>query len=401
MHFSKIILTLLCLIVYIPIKASEAPQISLLTCHAGPEIYELCGHSGIRIRYPQTNIDYVVNYGLFDFASPNFIYRFVKGETDYMVGAQPYESFIGSYQRQGRRVVEQQLSLTPTQSNRLVDLLEENLRPQNRVYRYNYVLNNCATRCIDIIERAICDTITFYPSSVADTDGWSFRDEMRYFHRNYPWYQFGIDLALGSGIDYPISVREKSFAPETMERLFAGATIKDSIGSTIPLVYQTNIVVSGIGESAIKDPTPWYITPLAVGCLILIISIIISIIDIMRKCHNRIFDTTLYSVFGLAGCLILFLVVASEHYATSPNWLLVWLNPLCFIGAILPWTKKFDKIAAYYHKLNFWALFLLLSFCHLTGQEFNIAFCPLILSDVLRSCTYTYLYSKNAIRQRT
>lgn len=33
--------------------------------------------------------DLAVNYGIFDFDSPNFIYRFVKGETDYMVAAIP------------------------------------------------------------------------------------------------------------------------------------------------------------------------------------------------------------------------------------------------------------------------------------------------------------------------
>lgn len=55
-----------------------APVVSLLTARAGAEIYQLEGHSALRIRDPFRG-DYVINWGLFDFAAPNFVYRFVKG----------------------------------------------------------------------------------------------------------------------------------------------------------------------------------------------------------------------------------------------------------------------------------------------------------------------------------
>lgn len=391
MRFSHFLIALICLIPGMPSLAAETPRISLITCHAGPEIYELCGHSAIRVQYPASGIDYAVNYGLFDFDSPNFVYRFVKGETDYMVGAHPYTAFIDNYARQGRKVVEQELALTPAQAGRLVALLEENLRPENRVYRYNYVLDNCATRCIDIMEKAIGDTITFDPEAVEDTEGWSFRDEMRHYHRNYPWYQLGIDLALGSDIDRPISVREKSFAPEMMELLFAQAAVVDSTGQFMPLVSSAVIVSDDADSTPVDGPTPWYLSPLFVFWLAFAVIAAISVSDIRRHRHGRITDTILFSLFGLAGCLIFFLVVVSEHYATSPNWLIVWLNPLCFCGAVLPWIRKCGSIAIYYHILNFAALFLLLALWNLTGQGFNWAFLPLILSDMVRSATYIYI----------
>lgn len=328
-----------------------------------------------------------VNYGLFDFDSPGFVYRFVKGETDYWVGAHPYEMFVDSYRRQGRKVVEQHLDLTPEQVYRLAALLEENLRPENRVYRYNYVLDNCATRCIDILERAVGDTIRFDAASVDGTDGWSFRDEMRHYHSNYPWYQFGIDLALGTGIDYPISIRERSFAPEMMERLFAEATLSGK-----PLVSGTDIVAEGTGVPATKGPTPWYLTPVAVFWMLFVIVAAISVSDMRRRRQSRWLDTILFSAFGLAGCLIFFLVFISEHYATSPNWLLVWLNPLCFCGAILPWIKRCHNANAYYNMINFAAVLLLLILWKCTGQGFNMAFLPLMLTDMLRSATYIYIW---------
>lgn len=89
--------------------------VSFLTCSEGPEIYELEGHTAIRVVDPVNGTDYVVNWGIFDFAAPNFVYRFVKGETDYMSGTAPTRYFLSQYARQGRTVTEQRLRLTPGQ----------------------------------------------------------------------------------------------------------------------------------------------------------------------------------------------------------------------------------------------------------------------------------------------
>ncbi|EKC52967.1 hypothetical protein OBE_12828, partial [human gut metagenome] len=39
--------------------------------------------------------DWVFNYGMFSFNTPHFIYRFVKGETDYELGVTRYPYFEG------------------------------------------------------------------------------------------------------------------------------------------------------------------------------------------------------------------------------------------------------------------------------------------------------------------
>ena len=56
--------------------------VSLVTFHPGSDIYELEGHTALRVTTPE-GIDIAANWGLFDFNTPNFVYRFVKGETDY------------------------------------------------------------------------------------------------------------------------------------------------------------------------------------------------------------------------------------------------------------------------------------------------------------------------------
>ena len=69
---------------------SANPKFSVLTCSPGSEAYSLYGHTGLRYCDEEKGIDIVFNYGYFDFDSPNFAWRFILGETDYMVGVFDY-----------------------------------------------------------------------------------------------------------------------------------------------------------------------------------------------------------------------------------------------------------------------------------------------------------------------
>ena len=174
--------------------------------YPGAEIFQLEGHSAIAVQIPGQPTA-VYNYGVFDFNSPNFVGRFVKGETDYMAVKWPFDPFMAEYYQEGRRVVAHELNLDSLTLRRLLDRLEWQVRPENRSYRYNYVKDNCATRPLAAVESALGDSIRLSPAPFEANSYpvMTFRNIMRHYHRNYPWYQFGIDLALGPGIDYPLS----------------------------------------------------------------------------------------------------------------------------------------------------------------------------------------------------
>ena len=366
---------------------ADSVRISMIICTPGSDIYELEGHAALRVQFPDGR-DMAVNYGIFDFDAPNFVYRFVKGETDYMVAAYPFAYFLESYRRDGRGVVEYPLELSKEESIRLLDLIRRNLLPENRVYRYNYVKDNCSTRPLRLVEQAVGDTIRL--NAPAITDGWTFRDAMRYYHRNYPWYQFGIDLALGSGIDYPISDHEKAFSPHLLMTMLPGASVTDShlairkiVGEQINHCPQT--------DGGPLDPTPWFLTPMAFSLILLFGVGIVAVYDLRRKHISRWADACYMSLAGLAGCVIAFLVFVSVHEATSPNWLIVWLNPLCLIVPGCIFIKKCRRLVLFYEFLNFVALFLLCVLWPLTGQHANMAFWPLIAADLILSARYIYI----------
>ncbi|MDE6144928.1 MAG: DUF4105 domain-containing protein [Muribaculaceae bacterium] len=341
------------------VAAGEVPRISLLTALPGAEIYELEGHTSLRVRSAESDI--VVNWGVFDFNSPNFVYRFVKGETDYLCAAYPTELFFEDYRRQGRAVVEQPLLLDSVETVRLIGLLEENLRPENRVYRYNYVKDNCATRPLLMIEQAVGKQL------IASEEDWTcFRNEMRRYHRDYPWYQFGIDMALGRGIDKKIGSREAAFAPVSLMQSL----------ELSPMVGESTI----IGEQTLKHKkTPWVLTPLAIGLLVLLLACVV------KGRVAKVYDTLMFTAYGLAGCVLFFLFAVSTHEATSPNLLLLWLNPLCLLGAVLPWIKSAKRVKVCYFFLNFALIILLAILAPILGRQMNPAFWMFMAADGVRS----------------
>lgn len=377
----RILAILLALVVGAPVhsRADEAPDTLVYFINVGPgsDIYELEGHAAIGVVTPRDARAY--NFGVFDFNAPNFVYRFVKGETDYMAAEMPLGWLVSGYAAEGRSVTAHLLDLTPDQKAAVVAALERNVLPENRTYRYNYIRDNCSTRPLAVIERACGDTIAFAAAPAYLTAEPTFRNIMRYHHRNYPWYQFGIDLALGSEIDRPATVRDHAFAPTVLNDMIAGATIGDR-----PLVASTARLCDP-AESPVAGPTPWYLTPLFAAWLLFAAALAVTVYDLRTHRRSRAFDAIVFGIYGLAGCLVAYLVFISVHAATSPNWLLVALNPFCLMVPLFQWAKWAERAVNCYFIINFALVTALLLLWPLTGQSANAAFIPLALVDIMRS----------------
>ncbi|MDE6009847.1 MAG: DUF4105 domain-containing protein [Muribaculaceae bacterium] len=389
----RYIVTLLCMIACaLPARAiTPRLQASLITCYPGPEVYELVGHEALRIHGTTPDglaMDSVWNYGVFDFAAPNFIYRFVKGETDYMVYGYPFSFFMPQYVERGSRVVEQQLNLTPGETLDLLKRLQINALEPNRTYRYNYVRDNCSTRVAAMLDSAVAPRRIIYPDSVSFG---SFRDAMRTYHTNYPWYQFGIDLALGSGIDHELTPRQEIFAPLRLMQLAAYARFS---GDGKPLVSRTVVLYPG-RPGAVLPPTPGYLTPMAAGILILLLSIVVSIMECRRRRIIRWWMSLWFTILGLCGCVIWFLVFVSTHDSTSPNLLFLWLNPLQLVIGAGVWCRVMRPAVMAMAIVDMVVLLLLALIWPFQAQSANPAVFPMWASTVILCCAYTLVYNKD------
>ena len=366
----------------------DSIQFSLLTCSPGTEIYSLFGHTAIRYQNFTQNQDIVFNYGMFSFSSPNFIYRFVKGETDYQLGVNDFRSFEAEYMFRGSSVYQQILNLTYEEKLKLQNLLFTNYLPQNRVYRYNYFYDNCTTRARDQIEKCI-DGDVEYPNSVPDK---TFRGIIHEFTKGFDWEEFGIDLCLGAGADKPIGIRQQMFSPFYMRSFAESAFIKDENGNTRPLVLREEVVVDADTVDAAEGSFPF--SPIACATFFLFLNVVIAFVQIVRKKIYWFWDLILYLSQGLAGCIIAFLFFFSTHPTVDSNWLILLFNPIPLF--YLPFMvyndikRKKDK----WHVINSVYLTLFILILPLIPQEINLSVLLLALGLLFNAVSHQIVYRK-------
>ena len=109
----------------------------------------------------------------------------------------------------------------------MFNLLQENYRPENREYRYNFFYDNCATRPRDQIEKAIDGSLQYADNMTDNNTGVSFRDLLHKYSEGHPWSRFGMDMCMGSEADKPINRRLMMFVPFYVQEYFNTAQIID------------------------------------------------------------------------------------------------------------------------------------------------------------------------------
>lgn len=405
--YTFIIYILLCGFVSPYIQAMEQQTLpedndirfSLLTCGPGTDIYSLFGHTALRYENHQKSIDVVFNYGLFSFDTPNFILRFMLGETYYRLGATDYKYFLSEYQMTDRDVWQQTLNLNSEEKHRLIALLEKNYRPENRVYLYNFFHDNCSTRPRDLVERVVKDRLHYADDMTTTDTGRSFRDIVHECCKGHPWSQLGMDLCLGSEADRPISRHQMMFAPLYLKDFFATATLADSTGThTTPLVSDTKQVVSASGENK-EDSFP-HPSPMACALLLLTMVSVATWYGLRNGKSLWGIDLALFFAAGLGGCILAFLAFFSQHPAVSPNYMLFVLHPLHLFCLPFIMKKVIRKQKSRYMMANLTVLTLFIVLWAVIPQKINFAVLPLALCLLVRSAGNLILSHKQATKQQ-
>ena len=312
----------------------DSIEFSLLTCSPHEEIYSLYGHTAIRYHDLRTGEDLAFNWGSFSFDKPFFVLRFVFGLTDYELVTTPFKYFCAYYEEWGSSITEQVLNLTDEEKLKLQQALANNLRPENRIYRYNYFYDNCSTRPRDIIERCLNGKIE-YESREDYTP--SYREMVHQCVRNHPWAKFGNDMLLGVKADLSTTRIQQEFLPDNLLYDFDHAQVYAN-GEYRPIVKERRMAVPP-GVQVVEPDFP--VSPMMVFLLLLSVSLIIFALEWKHHKTYKYWDALLMLIQGLAGC-VLFVMLFSQHPTTSTNLQILLLNPLplFFIPAILKRKKS-------------------------------------------------------------
>lgn len=326
----RLLLPLFVSLLFLQVYAESRFRVSILTCSPGEQVYEFFGHTALRVTDTQAGRDVVFNYGLFSFDEPNFVWRFVLGETDYLLGATDFRYFMGEYAIRGSGVTEQVLNLDSLSAERIVKDLYVNLSPENCKYRYNFLFNNCTTKARDVVFNVICadagsgmqNRIVYPAESMGDT--LSFRQIVHRFTEDSPWYRLGMDMLLGSPADEIAGRNGAQFAPIIFKEELADAVVVNAAGCEDALLKEQNELLLPVAKQCVRSN----FTPFNTALLLLLFTFIVMLCEKRSKKTFLLWDVLLMGLQGVAGCLLTFMVLFSQHPAVDVNWLLLWLNPL-------------------------------------------------------------------------
>ncbi len=375
-------------------QPDSAFVISLLTCSPGQEVYELYGHTAIRVRSAARGIDQVFNYGVFSFEQPHFIWRFVLGQCDYMVVPQDFCDFIAEYAQRGSSVTEQVLNLNSSEASALASDLYSNILPENREYRYNIFRNNCTTKARDIIEANIRGNVV-YPVRPQRN---SFRTILYEFTEGHPWAREGNDLLLGVTVDTAIVERDEMFSPIYMMHYADSAFIDAGRKALRPFVSERHELLAENAErqalAAGQLPQVPF-TPAALAWSILAAGVLLALFELL---HGRIIwpiDAVLLTLQSLAGVLLTFMSVASEHPGVASNWQIWVLNPLplFFFYAII--KADIRRQGHVYHTIAAAWLLTFVALYFVVPQHFSQSILPVALLLLSRAIVHILVYRKS------
>ena len=376
---------------------SDSAVVSLITCSPGEEVYSKFGHTAIRVKDKTNNVDVVFNYGIFSFETEHFYYKFIKGETDYQLGIYETNYFLPEYAERNSMVWEQVLNLSSAEKKNLVATLLENYEPQNRVYRYNFVFDNCSTRPRDKITGSVNGYIRYHQTSEPAT----FRRWVGDYVGTDTWLKFGIDLLFGIDADAIASQKNSQFLPEVLMSDFQEAEIVSLDGKARKLVEKSTTVL--IDKKPVELHSSFFdflLKPLAVSLFLLALGILITLLDIKYRKHNKIFDSIILFITGVAGIIAFYLMVFSSHPLVTANLNVLWINPLNLVAAFLIWVKPLRKIMFVCGILNLGLLAATLITFSLSIQSFNLAAFPIIVLLMLRSAHWVDTIKKKIFRNK-
>ena len=304
------------------LPALAAPRIGVATMQPGTIFFERFGHNSIVVDDPAQPVPLSYNFGFFDMDEDGFVGRFVAGEMMYRLVELPWPDDLRHYRDTGRGVKIQWLRLSDAEAEALAAALAENAKPENARYRYDYFLDNCATRVRDALDRALGGELKRQLS--ARSQGNTFRSESVRLASPAPWMWLGFDVGLGPAADRPLSRWDDAFVPMRLADSLREVQRADGR----PLVSAEESVLAHRTESEPLEFQPVWWRWLLAGL------VVAGLWTALRARAPRAAAGTAAAFWGIGGILgaaMLSIWLGTEHRFGWANHNLLLLNPLALL----------------------------------------------------------------------
>jgi hypothetical protein len=303
-----------------PAVVAAAPDsliVSLLTLGPGAPLFDRFGHTAVRIRRPLSGLDSAWNWGMYDFNAPNFIGRWLTGDTQYWMAGYPTAQFVNYYRANGRVVIEQELTIDLAGADSLLRFLRWNAREENKFYRYDYYLDNCSTRARDALDMALGGAILRSLGGDRKDAAITFRSETLRHSQAFPTIAFGMTFALGRRADAGLSPWEQSFIPTRLRDQLRTVRVGDA-----PLVRAERTLVPE-GQIADESAVPSYAAPALIVGVVLHLAILLlgraARSSAAARALVAIGGSVWHLLAGIAGTMVLFAGLFTRHEFMGAN----------------------------------------------------------------------------------
>lgn len=297
----------------------------VITMAPGEEFWARFGHDAIIIENTATKESISFNFGFFDMSEPGFFNNFLNGKMQYQLVALPTEEDLQGYRDMGRGVGVQWLNLDQEQIRDLFLALDENAKPENSRYTYDYFTANCSTRVRDSLDNVLAGQIKRQLSS--PSLGNTYRSESVRLAWPAKWMAMGFHAGLGPASDKPLSRWDEAFIPMRLRDSLRLIKLNDGR----PLISGEEEWLPHRLSMPPEDMPPWKKTAFMIG-----IVLAIGIFFLAKRTPKLL--AGIAGVFwlsaGLLGCLMLFVWFGSAHWAGYRNANLLLMSPLAL--ALLP-----------------------------------------------------------------
>ncbi len=359
-------------------------RMSLLTCAPGAELYSTFGHTALRIQDSVAGTDYIYNYGTFDFDDPDFYIKFVRGKLDYFLSVDKYPDFMYEYQYYQRSVWEQELNLTCLEKQQIITALQINLQGKNRMYKYDFIYDNCTTRVRDMIFQNLPGSAVTKPLV---PEGTTARNLVHVYldKGGEPWSKLGIDILLGARLDKPVDNQVAMFLPDYLLLGLDHA----AINKTQPVVKQKRILLDMTTPiEYIGKYVPFIVFTVICGLLAALYFLPYQ----SAKTFTRFLDSFLLYLTGLLGLLLIFMWWGTDHRMTKDNYNLLWALPTNLVAVLFLWRRP--RWLQNYFYIAFAVTALLLISWFWLPQQLNVSLVPFVFLML-------YRYGSLAMKKKT
>ena len=284
---------------------SENARASVITCDTGNESYSLFGHTAIRITDLENDLDVVYNYGAFDFATPNFVAKFAKGDLQYFAVANTFPDFMGQYTYEQRSVFEQELIIPLVYKQKLLDNLTTSLSSSESHYTYKFIDKNCTSMVVEILNKTLGSKIIVKKT---DTDK-TYRSILYPYFDNFFYEKLSTSIIFGKKVD---EYGTRIFLPFELHKSLQQIQFKGN-----PLCKESKTVL----EFKKVTPSSWWNN---IYTYLLFLGLILIL-------NRKSIDSFYILIMGLLGVFFSFMGFYSFHEELANNYNILLFNPTLLI----------------------------------------------------------------------